>query len=91
MCFFIARLKIEEEEEEDSLLEKLSLTTFADLAANRFAALLNMSFVYYRDALLRKSTRALLNAFFFKQTTRNTYYGEQNSAEKNNDRLALSL
>jgi len=49
MCFFIApavpRLKIEEEEEEEDS-EKLS-TTFADLAANRFAALLNMFVRYY--------------------------------------------
>jgi hypothetical protein len=54
MCFFIARLKIEEEEEEDSLLEKLSLTTFADLAANRFAALLNM----FRRLLSRRVNTA---------------------------------
>jgi hypothetical protein len=65
MCFFIARLKIEEEEEEDSLLEKLSLTTFADLAANRFAALLNMFVVYYHETRYSARAHVLYFAFFF--------------------------
>jgi len=86
MCFFIARLKIEEEEEEDSLLEKLSLTTFADLAANRFAALLNMSFII--TTRYCASTRASTSSRFFlnKQRARRIM---ENTAQKKTTIVAL--